>query len=125
MNMNNHINEFSNPNQGRILNRFSRDIGIIDDYIPVTAFELKLSITDVLGILIIEIIIDWYFVFPAIVFLLLMYFFSSIYIRTARELKRLEGIGKVFCFAYYFLILISFKSISSKKSNLLTHQHHI
>ena len=123
--MNNHINEFSNPNQGRILNRFSRDIGIIDDYIPVTAFELKLSITDVLGILIIEIIIDWYFVFPAIVFLLLMYFFSSIYIRTARELKRLEGIGKVFCFAYYFLILISFKSISSKKSNLLTHQHHI
>lgn len=36
------ITFFYHTPAGRILNRFSRDIGIIDDYIPMTAFELQI-----------------------------------------------------------------------------------
>lgn len=36
------ITFFHHTPAGRILNRFSRDIGIIDDYIPMTAFELQI-----------------------------------------------------------------------------------
>ena len=58
-----------------------------------TIFVIFQSITDVIATLIIEIVIDWTFSLPAIVFLILMLAFSTIYLKTARELKRLEAIG--------------------------------
>ena len=36
---------FDNNPVGRILNRFSRDLGIIDEVLPATAFDLNLVST--------------------------------------------------------------------------------
>lgn len=84
-----------NPS-GRILNRFSRDMGLIDEVMPrimMDAIQIFLVMCGILGVIV-------YVNPPMIVALsIAMFLFGCIiklYLRSSQDLKRLEGICKCF-----------------------------
>ncbi|CAF5002192.1 unnamed protein product, partial [Rotaria sp. Silwood1] len=83
----------SNP-VGRILNRFSKDQQVIDELLPVTFFDTIQSLTMVLGsIVIIGISNPWALLILIIIIPMLLWL-RRIYVRTSREIKRLESVSR-------------------------------
>lgn len=81
----------SNP-VGRILNRFSKDIGCVDELLPKTfLFSIQLVLLVIASILVPVVTNPWLLlvVVPTIVTVV---YISKYYLKTARELKRLESI---------------------------------
>lgn len=92
--------EFFDTNPvGRILNRFSGDIGIIDDALPQTLFDFFVCLFMVFGGIITAAVVMPYVLiaFPPVLY----YFFSArrTFVTTSRELKRIEGIARSPIFA--------------------------
>lgn len=91
-----------NPS-GRILNRFSKDIGSVDEALPKIlhdAIQINLSM---IGAIAVTLYVNWKFgviiLVMGIIFMVLRY----IYLKVSKDLKRLEGMSKsllllLFCF---------------------------
>eukprot|EP00795_Rhopilema_esculentum_P002545 gene2545-740_t len=85
---------FDTNSIGRILNRFSKDTGIVDDMFSFVFFDFIQTVLIVLGIVLLvcannPVVFAW--ATPVIIlFLLLRYY----YIKTAREVKRIEGLNR-------------------------------
>ncbi|XP_053212746.1 ATP-binding cassette sub-family C member 4-like [Panonychus citri] len=79
---------------GRILNRFSRDLGILDELLPLNAYTLILTSFQVTGILVTVTYVSWYLAFPAIGLMVLAMIWRAIYIPTGQAIKRLEAITR-------------------------------
>ena len=77
---------------GRILNRFSKDIGNMDDVLPpefLLAVEVCLfSITTVL----LPVAANFWLIFVAIPLVLIALYYGRYYLKSSREIKRLEAI---------------------------------
>ncbi|XP_052782620.1 ATP-binding cassette sub-family C member 4-like isoform X3 [Mya arenaria] len=85
------IGFFDNNPVGRILNRFSKDIGHMDDLLPITFFDFTQCALLILGIVgVAGAVNPWVFlvVAPLIVLFVVI---RRYYIRTSRHIKRLEG----------------------------------
>lgn len=84
---------------GRILNRFSADIGITDDQLPHTLYDFSMLAFLVLGALVTT-VSTLPFVLLSVPFLG-WYFFSvrQVFVTSSRELKRLEGLARSPIFA--------------------------
>jgi ABC-type multidrug transport system fused ATPase/permease subunit len=81
----------TNP-AGRIMNRFSKDIGGMDDLLPMQfnfAFVLCLK---VIAILILAVVVNFWIICAIIPIGILFFYISRYYLKTARELKRMEAI---------------------------------
>lgn len=85
---------FNRTPVGIIMNRVSRDLGIIDDLLPPTAFEAIEIMGNSLGIFLLCTALNYFIVIPFIFLMAMIYFASRFYINTARRLKRLEGIAR-------------------------------
>ncbi|KAF5303202.1 hypothetical protein FQA39_LY10115 [Lamprigera yunnana] len=84
---------FFNVNlSGIILNRFSRDLEIIDEQIPSILLENIRNLFSILGILIVVASVNVYLLIPSIIFLLTLHYARLFYLPTGRSLKRLEAI---------------------------------
>ncbi|KAL3941127.1 MAG: hypothetical protein SGBAC_004466 [Bacillariaceae sp.] len=84
---------------GRILNRFSADVGISDETLPLTIYDFLVGLFMVIGgVVTASVVLP--FVLVAIP-PLLFYFIKlrSTFVKTTRELKRLEGIARSPIFA--------------------------
>lgn len=83
---------FDSNSAGRILNRISSDMGLIDDVLPSNIVDAFGNMTNTCGILILIIIVNptmiAFLPFAIISFVLL----SKLYIRASQDLTRLEGI---------------------------------
>lgn len=79
---------------GIIMNRVSRDLGIIDDLLPPTAFEAIDIIGSSIGIFILCAAMDYWIIIPLLAIFILIYLASRFYVSTARKLKRLEGVAR-------------------------------
>lgn len=80
--------------EGRILNRFSGDVGSNDDQLPSTLFDFSVVLFLVLGALIsaISVIPITLVVVPPMV-----WYFVQVrrtFVSTSRELKRMEGLAR-------------------------------
>ncbi|WAQ93730.1 MRP4-like protein [Mya arenaria] len=85
-----HIGFFDKNPVGRILNRFSKDIGNMDDHLPHTFFDFTQCALLILGVVCVAGAVNpWAFlvVGPLIV---LFVFIRRYYIRTSRDIKRLK-----------------------------------
>lgn len=83
----------TNPS-GRILNRFSKDMGAIDELLPKSMMESIQNLLVMVGILIVIVIVNPVLLIPLAVSIGLFTLVLNIYLRPAQDWKRLEGICK-------------------------------
>ncbi|KAK2578495.1 hypothetical protein KPH14_002055 [Odynerus spinipes] len=110
-----------NPS-GRILNRFSKDVGAMDELLPRPMIETIQIVLVVGGIICIEIITNYWILFPLIVLGACVLLVRRLYIITAQRIKRLEGVCKspVFCHVSTTLNgLSTIRSCGKETRNLL------
>ena len=77
---------------GRILNRFSKDVGVMDDTLPpqfLLAVQLCLFS---LGATLLPAATNYWLVIGITPLILLFFYYARYYLKTSRELKRLEAI---------------------------------
>ncbi|XP_060072940.1 ATP-binding cassette sub-family C member 4-like isoform X1 [Ylistrum balloti] len=76
---------------GRILNRFSKDTGHMDDMLPITFFDFIQCFLLIMGIVLVVCIVNpWVFI-PLVPLCIVFYITRTYHIRTSRHIKRLEG----------------------------------
>lgn len=85
----------TNPS-GRILNRFSKDIGTIDEWLPKAVLDGAQSIISLLGSIVITATVSPVFLIPILVLGLIFFYIRKVYLKTSKNVKRVEGIGKHF-----------------------------
>uniref|UniRef100_A0A146LYI9 Cystic fibrosis transmembrane conductance regulator n=6 Tax=Lygus hesperus TaxID=30085 RepID=A0A146LYI9_LYGHE len=82
---------FNTNNSGRILNRFSKDLGIIDEMLPQTLIDvLQIGLSLTFIIIMVAVVNPWLLI-PTTVCFVFFYFFRHFYLSTSRSVKRLEG----------------------------------
>lgn len=86
-----------NPS-GRILNRFSKDMGAIDEIMPRVMMEAIQIILVMLGILTVIVIVNPPMIIALSCAMLLFGLIIKLYLRPSQDLKRLEGICKFYPF---------------------------
>ena len=101
----------TNPS-GRILNRFSKDMGAMDELLPRAMIEAIQIFLVMAGILTMVFIVTPWMVAVAIVLGLLFYWFRVIYLASAQDVKRLEGISTAI-FLYRSVLTFIFSSGTS------------
>ncbi|KAJ8919555.1 hypothetical protein NQ315_002177 [Exocentrus adspersus] len=83
----------TNPS-GRILNRFSNDMGAIDELLPRASLDAVQVFMVMSGILMIVFIVSPWMIAPAMVLGLLFYYLRVVYLKSAQDVKRLEGVNR-------------------------------
>lgn len=99
----------TNPS-GRILNRFSKDMGTIDEMLPRAMMDAIQIFMVMLGILIMVFIVTPWMIFPTAFLAVLFYYIRVIYLASAQDIKRLEGITRAPVFSH---ITASFSGLST------------
>ncbi|KRZ36394.1 Multidrug resistance-associated protein 1 [Trichinella pseudospiralis] len=79
---------------GRILNRIGKDIDVIDDTLPLTVRTWIMAGLGVLSVLLVILISTPIFAAVIVPIAILYYFLQKIYIRSSRQLKRIESITR-------------------------------
>lgn len=82
-----------NPS-GRVLNRFSKDMGAMDEFLPRSLFETVQMYLTLCSILILNAIALPWTLIPTAVLLILFFFLLKWYLNAAQAVKRLEGTTK-------------------------------
>ena len=81
----------SNP-VGRIMNRFSKDIGCLDEVLPKTFLRSIQYILMLFAGILVPVVTNPWLVIVVVPLAILVVFISRYYLKTSRELKRLESI---------------------------------
>ncbi|XP_046426197.1 ATP-binding cassette sub-family C member 4-like isoform X1 [Neodiprion fabricii] len=83
----------TNPS-GRIMNRFSKDIGTMDEVLPKVMLEALQIFAILLGIMAMVVIVNHWMIIPTVVMAVVLYVVRIYYLKTALNVKRLEGMSK-------------------------------
>ncbi|KAM7356664.1 uncharacterized protein ACRADG_002316 [Cochliomyia hominivorax] len=83
----------TNPS-GRILNRFSKDIRTLDVDVPRTLIDSASFLIDMSGVMIIVAIVNYWLLIPSLIIILALGMLRQIYVKTSRDVKRLESISR-------------------------------
>ncbi|XP_031636354.1 multidrug resistance-associated protein 4-like [Contarinia nasturtii] len=83
----------TNPS-GRILNRFSKDIGATDEFLPKAILDATQVILSMFGSVIVAASVNPLFLIPVLVLAFTFIFIRKIYLKTSKNIKRLEGAAK-------------------------------
>ncbi|CAD6203313.1 GSCOCT00009755001.2-RA-CDS [Cotesia congregata] len=103
----------TNPS-GRLLNRFSKDVGAMDDLLPQFMIEASLILMEVLGILINIITVNIWMLGITIIVGVIFYFLTFFYLKSAQDVKRLEGIAKSPVFTHVVTTMNGLTTIRSR-----------
>ena len=90
----------SNP-VGRILNRFSKDVGCLDELLPKTFLVSIQRVLLLFASIIIPTVTNPWLLFLVIPLTVLVLYISKYYLKTSRELKRLESICRSPVFSHF------------------------
>ncbi|KAM3966704.1 ATP-binding cassette sub-family C member 4-like [Aphomia sociella] len=83
----------TNPS-GRILNRFSKDMGIMDEILPRLTLDTIQVFMVMTGILVMVAIVNPYMLITTVLCTVLMYLLTNFYLVSAQSIKRLEGVSR-------------------------------
>ena len=103
----------SNP-AGRILNRFSNDIGCVDELLPKTFLGAVEMLLLMFTAVFIPIATNVWLLFAVVPLTGLVVYISKYYLKTSRELKRLESICRSPVFAHISETLIGLDTIRTR-----------
>ncbi|XP_040192032.1 multidrug resistance-associated protein 4 [Rana temporaria] len=76
---------------GRILNRFSKDIGHLDDLLPFTFLDFLQVFLQILGVIAVAIAVIPWILIPLLPLVIAFYFLRRYFLETSRDIKRLES----------------------------------
>ncbi|CAH0405961.1 unnamed protein product [Chilo suppressalis] len=85
---------FDTNASGRILNRFSKDMGVVDEILPRMYLDSIQICFVMLGILIMVAIVNPLMLVTTGFCAIIMYFWTVIYLSTAQSIKRVEGTSR-------------------------------
>lgn len=85
----------TNPS-GRILNRFSKDIGSMDELLPKAILDSAQILLAMAGSVILTITVNPYFLIPVSIIGTIFLLLRIVFLKTSKNIKRLEGISKCF-----------------------------
>ncbi|XP_011701755.1 PREDICTED: multidrug resistance-associated protein 4-like, partial [Wasmannia auropunctata] len=102
----------TNPS-GRILNRFSKDIGTIDELLPKKMLETIQIFFAVCGVMIMEMIINRWMLIPTVILIVLFFFVTKFYLKIIQSIKRLDGVTKSPLFSHVNATLNGLPTIRS------------
>lgn len=91
---------FDTNSSGRILNRFSKDMGATDEYLSKAILDAGQINLIMLGAIVVTIIVNPYLIIPIGIMSLLFMFIRKIYLKSSKNIKRLEGISE-FCLVHF------------------------
>ncbi|KAF9793965.1 hypothetical protein SFRURICE_015617 [Spodoptera frugiperda] len=83
----------TNPS-GRILNRFSKDMGVVDEILPRMYLDTIQVFMVMMGILVMVAIVNPYMLMTTAVCAIVMYGLTVVYLSTAQAIKRVEGVSR-------------------------------
>lgn len=83
----------TNPS-GRILNRFSKDMGSVDELLPKAILDATQIILNMLGTIVVTVIVNPMFLIPLAVLGVIFIYLRKVYLKTSKNIKRLEGISE-------------------------------
>lgn len=86
------IRFFDQNPSGRILNRFSKDMAQMDELLPIALEDAITLFARTIGVLIINAWANWFSVAIAIPTIVSFILIRQYYIKTARDVKRLDGV---------------------------------
>ncbi|KAG8186529.1 hypothetical protein JTE90_023957 [Oedothorax gibbosus] len=105
----------SNP-VGRVLNRFSKDVGVIDETMPVAALDATIIFCTLLGIICVVAIVEPLLIIPTAIISVFFIFIRRFYLPTARDVKRYEGITRSPIFSHLSTSLYGLTTIRAFKA---------
>uniref|UniRef100_A0A8C7QZJ1 Multidrug resistance-associated protein 4 n=1 Tax=Oncorhynchus mykiss TaxID=8022 RepID=A0A8C7QZJ1_ONCMY len=76
---------------GRILNRFSKDIGQLDSMLPNTFVDFSQSILQNIGVVVVAAAVMPWILIPVVPLLIIFLFLRRYFLQTSRDVKRLES----------------------------------
>ncbi|XP_060815467.1 probable multidrug resistance-associated protein lethal(2)03659 isoform X2 [Bombus pascuorum] len=83
----------TNPS-GRVLNRFSKDMGAIDEVLPIALIDSLQIGLSLLGIIVVVAIANYWLLIPTVIIGIIFYYIRVFYLATSRSVKRLEGVTR-------------------------------
>ncbi|KAL5274290.1 ABCC4 family protein [Megaselia abdita] len=83
----------TNPS-GRILNRFSKDMGQVDEILPSVMMDVIQIFLSLFGIVIVVAVVNPLFLIPTLVLAVIFYYLRVFYLKTSRDIKRIEGVTR-------------------------------
>ncbi|XP_034236432.1 probable multidrug resistance-associated protein lethal(2)03659 [Thrips palmi] len=85
---------FYNNTSGRILNRFSKDMGAVDEILPLCMIDAFQIGAQLLGIMILVAFINYWLIIPMAIVSGLGLLIRNVFMTTSRSIKRLEGVTR-------------------------------
>nr|XP_015838864.1 PREDICTED: multidrug resistance-associated protein 4-like isoform X2 [Tribolium castaneum] len=85
---------FNNHSSGRILNRFSTDVGTVDEIVPLSLGEMIRKFLYILGCYIIIIYVNFWMVIPTIIFISLVALYVLLFYPVISRVKHFEGLKR-------------------------------
>ncbi|KAK3745608.1 hypothetical protein QZH41_003626 [Actinostola sp. cb2023] len=85
---------------GRIMNRFSKDIGAMDDDLPYSFVVMTINFFYFFGVLVLTAIVNYWLTIAVIPTLTVFFLLCRYYLKPARDLSRLEAILRSPIYAY-------------------------
>ncbi|XP_062528577.1 ATP-binding cassette sub-family C member 4 isoform X3 [Bombyx mori] len=82
-----------NPS-GRILNRFSKDMGAVDEVLPSAVIDVLQIGLSLIGIVVVVAIVNYWLLVPTVAIGVIFYGLRIFYLATSRNIKRLEGVTR-------------------------------
>ncbi|XP_050294891.1 ATP-binding cassette subfamily C member 4-like [Anthonomus grandis grandis] len=108
----------TNPS-GRILNRFSKDMGAVDEVLPKVVLETLQIFFIMVGILAMVFIKSPYMIIPAVILGSIFWYARVIYLKSGQDIKRLEGATRAPVFSHVSASLYGLPTIRAFKAQSL------
>ncbi|ERL93480.1 hypothetical protein D910_10770 [Dendroctonus ponderosae] len=118
---------FHQNTSGRILNRFSKDLGQVDELLPNAFIDTVQLMLTLVGSICVVCTINTWFLLPVSLMMVLFYFLRKFYLKTSRSVKRLEGIARSPVFAHLNATLQGLQTIriNNAEKNLAEEFDHL
>ncbi|KAH1001477.1 hypothetical protein HUJ04_005494 [Dendroctonus ponderosae] len=85
---------FNTNTSGRILNRFSKDMNLVDEVLPLTLLDTLQISLNVIAITVLVATVNPWMLLPTVVILGIFYGLRVVFLATSRDVKRLEAITR-------------------------------